>query len=345
MESPKDQIIFFFQVCESVLPTKSEHDLICGKLIAFTVIFVQVFDLKRFAIINIEREEIIIHDLYREYAIWYLEQATDEERLGVWTVGCTLQLDRDNSLPRELRATPSGGRCWRYLKRIRLQNVSSDNIPEWKVQEWCNIQVLQLVGCSGLTIMNLEVLSCLRHLELKDLWNLKTVTFTGHEPSSRPQQYSLPPLQYVIFDGLSSLECLPSFSPFTSLKCLKIGFCEGLTEPPSVQDCARLKRMLPVWYPKQKKFPCLDGLTSLRYLTIICCDILSCQGRALKLEDLSSSSSLAALGLRNIAMKDQIDLENVTCVEYMVLGDNMDYWESLKPLYELWYQQARSSGL
>ncbi|KAG0606188.1 hypothetical protein M758_9G120900 [Ceratodon purpureus] len=303
------------------------------------VVRAKIFDLKRFAMINIEREEIIIHDLYKEYAIWYLEQADDEERLGVWCVG---KLEEPNdSLPRELRGLPNG-RCWRYLKRIRLQYVSCVDFPECKVQEWCKIEVLQIVGCDCLTTMNLEALSCLRNLELKDLWNLKTLTFTGYGSSSTSsfsqgthvgsRLYSLPPLQFVIIDGLPSLECLPCFSPFNTLKCLKVGFCEGLTQPPSVQHCSSLKRMVLVWYPRQESFPRLDiGLASLLELTIICCDTLSNQGRPLKLEDLSLSSSLGSLGLRNIPAEDRTALQNVVSVEYFVL-DGMDYHTSLTPL-------------
>jgi len=65
-------------------------------------------DFKKFDMINIEREEIVIHDLYKEYATWFLEQINGEELRGVWCIGKCRELV--SSLPLELQDTP--GRCW-----------------------------------------------------------------------------------------------------------------------------------------------------------------------------------------------------------------------------------------
>jgi hypothetical protein len=296
--------------------------------------------------INIEREEIIVHDLYIQYSTWFLGVVNRKELLGVWCIG--EQLACPSSLPRDLQRSPSG-RCWPELKRIRLENIFCDDFPRAKVYEWCNVVVLQLVGCDNLATLNLQGMTGLRHLELEDLWHLKTFTLTGEYGSGSTnslsqgtcaeltdrQHFQLPLLQFVTIDGLPLVECLPSFSPFrSSLKFLKVGFCESLTQPPIVQHCASLEMMLLVWYPTQNALPNLVGLAALRTLIVICSGILSHNGRALKLETLSSPASFGALGLQNIPVEDLPSQKNLTRVEYVVLG-GMDYETSLKPLYDL----------
>jgi len=93
------------------------------------------------------------------------------------------------------------------LKRMCLENIRcGDGFPVGKVQDWCNVVVLQISRCENLTATNLQGLTCLSHLEPKYLENLKTLTFTGDGSSST--SIFLPPLQFVTIDGLSSLECL-----------------------------------------------------------------------------------------------------------------------------------------
>ena len=66
--------------------------------------------------ITIEKMEVIVHEVYKEYAAWFLGQLNCEEIIGVWCVGG--HKDDDNFLPLELQHTPQ--RCWPYLRRIRL---------------------------------------------------------------------------------------------------------------------------------------------------------------------------------------------------------------------------------
>lgn len=299
---------------------------------ATAVVRSKIFDFERFAMINIEREEIIVHDLYIQYSTWFLGEVNrKEELLGVWCI--SEQLDCPSSLPCDLQRSPSG-RCWPKLKRIRLENILCDDFPRAKVYEWCNVVVLQLVGCDNLATLNLQGMTGLRHLELEDLWHLRTFTLIGEYGSGSTNSLS-PLLQFVTIDGLPLVERLPSFSPFrSSLKFLKVGFCESLTQPPIVQHCASLEMMLLVWYPTQNALPNLVGLAALRTLIVICSGFLSHNGRALKLETLSSPVSFGALGLRNIPVEDLPNQKNLTRVEYVVLG-GVDYPTSLTPLYNL----------
>ena len=281
--------------------------------------------------LNIEGEEIIVHDLYKEYATWFLEQyvVNTREVVGVCCVRKFGDPD-DSSLPLELQSSPCGT-CWQELRRIRLENISCHGFAVKKVQEWQNVVVLQISGCNALTTLNLQGLTCIRHLELKYLHNLQTLTLTEDESSSpdtvsqatkaKPKQcLPRPWLQFVIIDELSSLERLPSFSAYTSLKFLGVVNCEGLTQPPRVQYCSGLKRMQLEWCPKQKSLPSLDGLSSLQDLTIYSRYIDPQLDGALKLEGLSSLISLGALELNNIPVGDLNGLENLTKVEFISLS-------------------------
>lgn len=156
----------------------------------------------------------------------------EEEVRGVWCIGKNKGLtlhekQKYSSLPPELQITPRI--CWPELKSNRLENIRYGGFTMGKIQEWCNVVVLQIVRCENLTSLNLQVLTCLRHLELKDLRSLKTLTFTEDGSTStsgvyqgthdKLKQFSCPTLQFVTIESLSSLECLPAFSPH--LKFLK----------------------------------------------------------------------------------------------------------------------------
>lgn len=205
----------------------------------------QIFEFDRLAVININKVattesstaawKVTIHDLYRDYAAWFLGDDRNKKALGFCCDG-----EEFRPLPFELQRSPPGN-CWPDLKRIRLDNIRPcDNFPVGKVLEWRNVVVLQIVGCEDLTAINLQGLSCLRQLELRFLVQLQTLTFTGDGSSStssvsqgtytqpRPQ-YLLPPLRFVTTTWLPCVNCLPSFSQFTSLKLLKVKHCGGLT--------------------------------------------------------------------------------------------------------------------
>ena len=283
--------------------------------------------------IVIENMEVIVHDLYKEYAAWFLGQLNCEEVIGVWCAGS--HKDDDNFLPLELQHTPRS--CWPHLTRIRLEGIPSEgHLMGIKVKEWCNIVVLQIVECQKLVTVNLQGLTCLRHLELKGLIRLQTLTFT--DCGSSFTNSMSPPLHYVTIDGLSSLECLPSFSPLISLKFLLVAGCKSLKQLPTVQHCSGLRRMSLLWHPNQKSLPNLDGLTSLQDLTIRMNRFESFMGNALKLEGLSSLISLGALELCYIPVGDLSGLENLTCVEYICLK-GLHYLTRMPPLDNL----ARSS--
>ena len=296
--------------------------------------------------ITIERMRVIVHDLYKELATWFLGQLNYEEVTGVWCVRS--HTDDDNFLPPELQQSPDQS-CWSRLKRIRLEGISSEGfLMGIKVQEWRNIVVLQIVTCHKLVTINLQGLTCLRHLELKGLSGLQTLTITGYGSIStysntqwrdtERRQYYLPPLQFVSVDGLSSLVCLPSFSPFTSLKFLMVARCESLKQPPSVQHCSGLTRMSLLWHPNQKTLPSLNGLTSLRDLTIRMSPSVSYRNKALKLDGLSSLISLRALELCYIPTRDLLGLQILNRLQYICLK-GMHYLKCLPPLDNL----ARSS--
>ena len=292
----------------------------------------QIYEFKTLGMLSINEAEfmynrgafkVIVHDLYIEYATWFLELVNREKEVrGVWCVGKSE--DPISSLPPELLRTPQT--CWPDLERIRLENVRCDGFPVGKVQEWRNVVVLQIVECRNLTSINLHGLTCLRHLELKNLRSLNSLSFTTDGSSTsnvslgtcrKSEQFSHM-LKFVIIDRLDSLECLPSFSPCTSLKFLKIVGCDGLTQPPSVQRCAGLERMTLEWHPNQRTLPSLYGLTSLRDLTIFSWSPFL-KGGPLNLEGLGSLISLGALELRDIPIGHLAGLENLTHVQYIQL--------------------------
>lgn len=206
--------------------------------------------------------EVTTHDLYKEFAEWYV---TDGEGSSCTELGCVYHTIPTNSLPYVLKKTsPSTSQ----LQRIWLENLRCVTFPSQKVQEWCNVVVLHIHGCSNLKVLHLHGLSCLRHLELGWLENLETFYFTETETSlGTPES-----LQYVVLDELLSLRQLPNFGLCTLLKSFEMLECLGfnLTEPPSFTDCSQLEVLHLEWnWQWQTEAYKLNTLTSLTSLYIL----------------------------------------------------------------------------
>lgn len=307
--------------------------------------------------LNIEGEKTIIHDLYKEYAKWVLKHdLNNRELVGAWhndsygvqnlheNIPINISHIPYSTIPEELRRWPSG-KCWQELKRIQLKAISFHGFDVRRFQEWRNVVVLQLIRCEHVISLNLEGFTCIRHLELRFLENLQTLILIENESTSNdtvsqacclePKLCSPRPwLQCVVLMDLTSLNHLPSFSPFTSMKYFEVVNCGELREPPTVQHCVHLRRMQLDWFPKQTNFPNLNGLTSLRDLSIRGHLVERGHCNALKLEGLSSLRSLGALELRNIPLGALDGLEKLLNVE-LIYVHGIYLLEHLPQLKEL----------
>ncbi|KAG0575840.1 hypothetical protein KC19_5G034700 [Ceratodon purpureus] len=265
----------------------------------------QLQHLKRSGIINFSPSTcetdmmITIHDLYKEFAEWYVSEWAGSEDM-VW---CVYHKLPTKCLPYALQRA-SASNFWPELKRIWLQNLMCVILPPYKVQEWRNIMVLQLHSCDSLTVLHLHGLSCLRHLELVGLQNLETFYFADSATSDskgsiwhieclRPTQTTLESLQYVVLKKLISLKRLPDFSMCTLLKSFKMTECDKvLKTTPSFRRCSQLEKLHMDWNSCQESLPKLNTLTSLTSLWIGSTCNMDCKGNARVLEGLSACTQL-----------------------------------------------------
>ncbi|KAG0615271.1 hypothetical protein M758_5G028000 [Ceratodon purpureus] len=266
----------------------------------------QLQHLKRSGIINfslciLETDMMItIHDLYKEFAEWYLSEWAGSEDM-VW---CVYHKLPTKCLPYALQRASASNFC-PDLKRIWLQNLMCVSLPPYKVQEWRNIVVLQLHSCDSLTVLHLHGLSCLRHLELVGLQNLETFYFADNATSDskgsirnmierlRPPQTTLESLQYVVLKELISLKRLPDFSMCTLLKSFEMTKCDNvLKTTPSFKRCSQLEKLRMDWNSSQESLPKLNTLTSLTSLWIGSSCNWKCKGNARVLEGLSACTQL-----------------------------------------------------
>lgn len=296
--------------------------------------FVQLQYLKRSGIINFtpnlfqKDKTITIHDLYKEFAEWYVSDWAGSED-ATW---CIYHKLSTKCLPYTLQKS-SPSKFWPDLKRIWLQNLMCDNLPTHKVQEWRNIVVLQLHSCKKLTVLHLQGFTCLRHLELVDLENLETFHFSDSTSSDRHTSIwltnmclrpapttTLESLQYVVLEMLTSLKRLPDFSLCTSLKSFYMTECERVLEaPPSFKHCSALEKLHMDWHLCQVSLPKLNTLTSLTSLWIGTTCNLSCEGNA-NLEGLGACIQLKGLlNLHYLPIRSLPGLENLSHIRRLYL--------------------------
>ena len=105
------------------------------------------------------------------------------------------------------------------LQQICLANLKCATFPSKKVQEWCNLVMLQIHECSNLKEVNFYSLNCLCHLELIRLENLQSFHFTEIKlNSSKRPNGTLKSLHHIVLKHLTSLKCLLNFNLYTLLK-------------------------------------------------------------------------------------------------------------------------------
>lgn len=243
----------------------------------------QLQSLKRSGIINIFIEKaqgffITIHDLYREFAKWYVIDGegshwciyhimpTSCEPQGK-ELGCVSHKVSTTSLPYVLKRTSP---LAYQVQRIRIGNLKCTTFLSKKIQEWCNVVVLQIHECSNLKVLDFHRLSCLRHLELVGLLKLESFHSTKMQPLSlmEPNDW-LESLQHIVLKGLKSLKQLPDFNLCPLLKTFQMLNCEKfLLEPPQILGCSHLEELNLDWNGEWKveefKLYTLTSLISLQ---------------------------------------------------------------------------------
>ncbi|KAG0616769.1 hypothetical protein M758_5G140600 [Ceratodon purpureus] len=294
----------------------------------------QLQHLKRSGIINFSPSVwgtnimmITIHDLYKEFAEWYVSEWAGSEDM-VW---CVYHKLPTKCLPYALQRACASN-FWPDLKRIWLQNLMCVSLPPYKVQEWRNIVVLQLHSCDSLTVLHLHGLSCLRHLELFGLQNLETFYFVDSATSDskgsirhieclRPAQTTLESLQYVVLKKLISLKRLPDFSMCTLLKSFEMTECDRvLRTTPSFKRCSQLENLRMDWNSCQESLPKLNTLTSLTSLRIGSTCNMDCKGNARVLEGLGACTQLqGGLTLSSLPIRSLPGLEKLSQIRSLWL--------------------------
>lgn len=236
-----------------------------------------------------------------------------------------------DSLPYVLKRTsPSAYE----VQRIRLGNLKHATLLSKKIQEWCNVVVLQIYECSNLKVLDLHGLNCLRHLELVRLTRLESFHFANVKPHSLegPTIDKLDSLQHVVLEHLMSLKQLPNFNLCTSLKSLRILDCEEfLLEPPRFMSFLELEYLNldwnGQWQVEEFKLCTLTSLTSLQ----LCNQVgISNWSRSftlkvvgsLTLAGLGNCSRLQILKLVVLPITSLLGLEKLTQLEELFVSVN-----------------------
>ena len=162
----------------------------------------------------------IVHDLYRDYAVWYVRKDDDEENL--------LWIDKKGAneeamLPRALHQKPVYN-CWHNLIRVRLSGYRIDDRLVQMIQELRPVVVLIFHCMDNLTTLDLGGLACLQHLEMEHLHNLKEIEV----PES---------LKFMWLFDLPSLERILGVETCSSLRDIEIQKCPRLGDFPSMINC------------------------------------------------------------------------------------------------------------
>lgn len=206
--------------------------------------------------------DITVHALYKEFAEWYVTEHGVKGFKNAWGVF--------QPSGTSLRCDPPASKCWSDLVRLRFFNLTRANarfFASKTMQELHNLVLLQLHSCSNLTVLNLEGLDCLRHLQLIGLTKLVTVTLTGNL-STDEDAGIYDSLQNVLLEDLDSLTHVPDFRSCTSLQRLIIKNCCKLKNLEGI-ECTKLDSYLKIWALVPDQFvPIYKSLHSLESLII-----------------------------------------------------------------------------
>jgi len=231
------------------------------------------------------------------------------------------------------------------IQRIRLENLKCATFPTKKIQEWCNVVVLQIHECSNLKVLHLYGLSCLHHLELVGLPELESFYFVelrvdnGEGPNE-----TLESLQHVKLRGLTSFKRLPDFNLCTLLKTFQMLNCEEfLLEPPQFMGCSQLEvlNMECNWQWRVEEIK-LDTLTSLTSLHICNNKLVRTWPKEdklfpLKLTGLGNCSQLQTLKLSTLPITNLMGLEKLTKLQELIVSfcEALQYIPDVSRLTEL----------
>jgi hypothetical protein len=205
--------------------------------------------------------DIFVHDLYKEFARWYVTEHAMQGLRNAWGVFQTAGTSR--------RCDPPTSKRWSELVRLRIFDTTrtdSKLIAGKGMQELHKLVLLQLHDCSHLTVLNLQGLYCLRHLELVNLPKLETITLTDHSEEDAGTYDSL---QILYLKYLSSLKRMPDFRQCTSLQSVVIEDCPELTSFEAI-ECPGMKylKLEGIYLHQlgglQSTFKSLHSLLSLR---------------------------------------------------------------------------------
>lgn len=265
-------------------------------------------EMQRNAMVTVGESAVTTHDLYKEYAEWYVSSNPDTK--SRWCV----YLEHAESLPHELKGSAPGG-WWPDLMRISMEG--NLRFSSKKVQEWRNIVVLQLHDCISVTELDLHGFSCLCHLELVGLTKLETLIFSadGDEEDVDPLE-----LQFVLLMKLPALKHLPSFSPCTELRMFIMRDCSRLTEPlVSLESCSRVESFEMDWCVGRLCAPNLSAMTSLEFLSIVNTVGNFPVHPIEELQGLGNLRNLQFLNLSNLPIKRLPGLERLSNVRHISL--------------------------
>jgi hypothetical protein len=171
-----------------------------------------------------------MHDLYKEYAAWYVNEARDPHIRCLFEQFVTsFPTLFQNKLP---------GEAWSTVIRVCLPNSRLGRVPRVHTQKLTNLVVLQLYRSLTLSAIDVRELCCLRHLEVSYCTCLQTLCgFEVGDLETPDEAYRtvtkeccLPDLQFLILYCNLKLKCIPNLSLNSSLQQVIAPGCPDLQE-------------------------------------------------------------------------------------------------------------------
>ncbi|KAG0581319.1 hypothetical protein KC19_4G242500 [Ceratodon purpureus] len=235
-----------------------------------TVMERKLRDLKRSGMIDwceeTEEDEgfyVYVHALYKEFAEWYVTEHDVRGLKNAWGVfqasGSSLGCD------------PPVSKYWSDLVRIRIfdsTRASSRFVTSKTMLELHNLVLLQIYMCTDLTVLNLEGLDNLRHLELVKLSELVAVTFGG-SLSTNENVGIFDSLQNVLLTDLEALTSVPDLRACTALYSFYLSNCPQVTNFEAI-ECPQIKELVLIWLVPHQfgRLPNFKSLDSLVFVHI-----------------------------------------------------------------------------
>lgn len=199
---------------------------------------------------NDETQTISMHDLYKEYASWFIDEGRDPD------IRCLFEQFATSFTTLFQQKFP--GQPWSLVIRASLPNSRFTRVPSEHTQKLSNIVVLQLYRSMTLVAIEVEKLVCLRHFEVSFCYQLKTLCSFDIEKGiisdvehnkihASTIEGCLPELQYMILFCNPMLKYIPTLTSNSKLQQLIVGSCPNLLIFPQIHKLSKLTVMDIAW--------------------------------------------------------------------------------------------------